>query len=100
MRVDGLEERVPACDNMTSKGTTEWALLDVSEQAGEFGHGVAEPGCRVQYHYRLRLNNIHIGASGLCGFISTAGTLVSWGFRDAEADAENEPAEDREAVNN
>lgn len=33
MRVDGLEERVPACDNMTSKGTTEWALLDVSEQA-------------------------------------------------------------------
>lgn len=46
------------------------------------------------------MNNMHIGASALCGFISTAGTLVSWGFRDAEADAENEPAEDREAVNN
>lgn len=44
--------------------------------------------------------NNNIGASALCGFISTAGTPVSGGFRDAEADAENEPAEDREAVNN
>ncbi|RJG21110.1 hypothetical protein [Paenibacillus thiaminolyticus] len=46
------------------------------------------------------LDNTHIGAYALYGFINTAGTLVLWGFRDVEADAENEPAEGRKAVNN
>ncbi|BFH10526.1 hypothetical protein WJ0W_004786 [Paenibacillus melissococcoides] len=46
------------------------------------------------------LDNTHIGAYGLCGFISASGTLLLWGLREAEAKAEKEAAEDREAVNN
>lgn len=46
------------------------------------------------------LESLHMAAYALCGFISAAGTLLLWGLRDAEADPESQPAEDREAVNN
>ncbi|MDU5146041.1 MAG: hypothetical protein E6230_28175 [Paenibacillus dendritiformis] len=46
------------------------------------------------------LDNTHIGAYALCGFISAAATLLLWGLREAEAKMEKEAAEDREAVKN
>ncbi|MFD3270885.1 hypothetical protein ACE3MS_12250 [Paenibacillus dendritiformis] len=54
--------------------------------------------CTLKLVYPLE--GLHPGIYVLCGSISTAGTLLLWGLRDVEADAEDQAAEDRGTVNN